>query len=103
MARLRDRASRRTRWSSLLGLCLLRLVRLARPAGPDPHCRQHGSVADQGADLAAAPLRGSDEHTSELQSLMRNSSAGFWLNKKKIANTTTLVYIPTYTISKKTI
>src|SRR3546814_8874596 len=36
----------------------------------------------RGATAAACALRRSEEHTSELQSLMRNSYAGFCLKKK---------------------
>src|SRR3546814_5507021 len=56
-----------------------------------------GSVDFDGQDLlalepherAAAGLR-SEEHTSELQSLMRNSYAVFCLKKKKSSNTHTI-------------
>src|SRR3546814_10361880 len=39
-------------------------------------------LAQQGEDLAAAQLKRSEEHTSELQSLMRISYAVFCLKKK---------------------
>src|SRR3546814_8713650 len=45
-----------------------------------PHLREHGS--DEQAQSAAVAIR-SEEHTSELQSLMRNSYAVFCLKKKK--------------------
>src|SRR3546814_4333296 len=43
----------------------------------------------QGRDQAARPSRRSEEHTSELQSLMRISYAVFCLQKKKNKNSTT--------------
>src|SRR3546814_5854668 len=48
-------------------------------------------VARMGGTLAVESPRGqrSEEHTSELQSLMRISYAVFCLKKKKIMNTTT--------------
>src|SRR3546814_1037671 len=42
-----------------------------------------GNPADTFIDLYAALVSRSEEHTSELQSLMRNSYAGFCLKKKK--------------------
>src|SRR3546814_5314807 len=43
----------------------------------DPHPRQAGRLSDH-----ASRVRRSEEHTSELQSLMRNSYAVFCLKKK---------------------
>src|SRR3546814_6134684 len=48
--------------------------------GPLSHCSPPQSRA------APYPSPRSDEHTSELQSLMRNSSAAFCLTKKKYNN-----------------
>src|SRR3546814_1667603 len=46
--------------------------------------RRHWQFGDQNAHPPAPPSRGrSEEHTSELQSLMRNSYAVFRLKKKK--------------------
>src|SRR3546814_3802401 len=45
------------------------------PASPSPHIRFHGRDARK--------YRRSEEHTSELQSLMRSSYAVFCLKKKK--------------------
>src|SRR3546814_2015845 len=49
--------------------------------------REAEELADMAA-AAAAPLVRSEEHTSELQSLMRISYAVFCLNKKKNTNKT---------------
>src|SRR3546814_5788329 len=49
--------------------------------GLDP-CMTAERCAEQRAELRYVPLR-SEEHTSELQSLMRISYAGFCLKKKK--------------------
>src|SRR3546814_10084270 len=46
------------------------------------HQPPQSPLARRDVRLAAGPLR-SDEHTSELQSLMRNSYAVFCLTKKK--------------------
>src|SRR3546814_9873783 len=46
---------------------------------------EHGS-ASQSSDLRSPPTCRSDEHTSELQSLMRTSYAVFCLKKKKKNN-----------------
>src|SRR3546814_4569638 len=51
------------------------------PAADPPHRAPPGATADQRAEM----LR-SEEHTSELQSLMRISSAVFCLKKKKQPN-----------------
>src|SRR3546814_2390526 len=56
-------------------------------AAPQRHC--HGSwglPARPDHDGAAAAAHRSEEHTSELQSLMRSSSAVFCLKKKTINN-----------------
>src|SRR3546814_1516989 len=45
--------------------------------GPPSRCRAEGQCVDPGT------LKRSEEHTSELQSLMRSSSAVFCLKKKK--------------------
>src|SRR3546814_1506889 len=44
--------------------------------------QQHDPVADAGRDCAGQECRRSEEHTSELQSLMRISYAVFCLKKK---------------------
>src|SRR3546814_5677847 len=49
-------------------------------------------LADEGADVHQAALR-SEEHTSELQSLMRISYAVFCLTKKRSTTTRTTTYI----------
>src|SRR3546814_3571671 len=55
--------------------------------------RRHGQPARSGKDPAGrcrqAPVARSEEHTSELQSLMRISYAVFCLKKKKHKKTTT--------------
>src|SRR3546814_7245916 len=50
-------------------------------------CR-HGEVHDR------APQRRSEEHTSELQSLLRNSYAVFCLKKNKLQDTTHTTHTP---------
>src|SRR3546814_3224272 len=57
----------------------------ARPSRPADGCgwRQHGTAAAAVRDRGRAYRRRSEEHTSELQSLMRNSYAVFCLKKKK--------------------
>src|SRR3546814_4697623 len=62
----------------------------------DPASRPHPATRTVGrpASPPASPFRGqpashrSEEHTSELQSLMRTSYAGFCLKKKTHTNTT---------------
>src|SRR3546814_5545921 len=51
------------------------------PAATDATCSETFSAASD--TLAASPDDRSEEHTSELQSLMRTSYAVFCLNKKK--------------------
>src|SRR3546814_3013856 len=60
--------------------------RLDRPAQPAPACRcAQYAPRRRGAEPAVAPR--SEEHTSELQSLMRISYAVFCLKKKKYTRT----------------
>src|SRR3546814_6051339 len=47
------------------------------------HARRHRLRASRNPDAATRYRRRSEEHTSELQSLMRNSYAVFCLTKKK--------------------
>src|SRR3546814_2216001 len=60
-----------------------------RGDGGEPECPARGR-ADRAVDAAAEELVGrverSEEHTSELQSLMRNSYAVFCLKKKRKVN-----------------
>src|SRR3546814_2624268 len=56
-------------------------VRQYRRNGTPPLCRRAGGRAK--AHRRAAQQGRSEEHTSELQSLMRNSNAAFCLKKKK--------------------
>src|SRR3546814_3298156 len=42
-----------------------------------------GKLPESGAGLASQPTMRSEEHTSEIQSLMRNSYAVYCLKKKK--------------------
>src|SRR3546814_1462074 len=74
--------------------------RLVAGRGVDDQLGQHGIVPD--ADLAArhAPGFRSEEHTSELQSLMRSSYAVFCLKKKK--NTYSTKIKQQHTHSEKT-
>src|SRR3546814_2632358 len=75
------------------------LPRLAHRLGPPPraqlfeqprHMGLHrvGRHVQVGRDLLVRMPRRSEEHTSELQSLMRSSSAVFCLNKTTVAPTT---------------
>src|SRR3546814_9635493 len=57
--------------------------RVPRPRGRHPRARAREGARGAGA-LRRAARRRSEEHTSELQSLMRNSYAVFCLKKKKI-------------------
>src|SRR3546814_2691981 len=70
-----------------LGRLRLRLIdgRLQRPRAA-PHQRQPDEADEQREGKAARAPR-SEEHTSELQSLMRISYAVFCLKKKKIIHT----------------
>src|SRR3546814_8979033 len=52
------------------------------PALPVPHVRSNGGHLGEGAGLARTPSSRSEEHTSELQSLMRISYAVFCLKTK---------------------
>src|SRR3546814_10794967 len=64
--------------------------RAVRPgaAGARLHRRAGAGRADAGADGSRTPARTrSEEHTSELQSLMRISYAVFCLKKKKYSST----------------
>src|SRR3546814_7509355 len=75
------------------------------PAGSRPAVRRRDGQVLEYADLQAYPRTGrpgvnaarqrtrSEEHTSELQSLMRNSYAVFCLKKKKQNTTLTHTYI----------
>src|SRR3546814_8558568 len=59
-----------------------------------PCCNRHRAHSGNPVELRPATLLRSEEHTSELQSLMRISYAVFCLKQKKhrtIARTTTLV------------
>src|SRR3546814_10210274 len=61
--------------------------------GVHPRHRPHSRRPDRKGGAAALPARGnradrSEEHTSELQSLMRISYAVFCLKNKKISHTT---------------
>src|SRR3546814_497336 len=74
----------------------LRRIRIERQHHHRNHARGHHDVADDSkvVDMVATAVRGhqprgdtidrSEEHTSELQSLMRISYAGFCLKKKTI-------------------
>src|SRR3546814_3679087 len=61
-----------------------------------------GSLFNQADDIAHAENTRSEEHTSELQSLMRTSYAVFCL-KKNNNHTKTLTYVPyAYSTTKQT-
>src|SRR3546814_9801183 len=69
-------------------------TRRVRPATPDwrppeQAARTHSANAAHGPHATSEPPRRSEEHTSELQSLMRISYAVFCLKKKKTTNTNT--------------
>src|SRR3546814_8581618 len=59
------------------------------PGGEPPRPLQTGSPAEalRRSPVPAVPARRSEEHTSELQSLMRNSYAVFCLKKKNTHHT----------------
>src|SRR3546814_8741805 len=75
-------------------------TRSARPSGPDrvreppdfPRLRRRHGGARPAAVHHEGRYRRSEEHTSELQSPMRNSYAVFCLKKKKIKHTKKLKY-----------
>src|SRR3546814_6916981 len=65
--------------------------RRARPVSPEVqpvsvhwHSRSRASARDRVSDRPNPPAQRSEEHTSELQSLMRISYAVFCLKKKKL-------------------
>src|SRR3546814_8690793 len=64
-------------------------------AGPHQRQRARGRHAEVVHGLAAQELARSEEHTSELQSLMRISYAVFCLKKKNTNNKTNHPSIPT--------
>src|SRR3546814_18341436 len=70
---------------------LARLQRLCRRRGRKRR-QDHGNRRDPGSarDLGAGEAARSEEHTSELQSLMRISYAVFCLKKKKTITTKTI-------------
>src|SRR3546814_2569715 len=61
---------------------------LAQEPQLDPEKTVREAVEEGVGDILQAQARRSEEHTSELQSLMRISYAVFCLKKKKIAQTT---------------
>src|SRR3546814_7456552 len=67
----------------------IRPVALADPAAGAQRGRQRDPAGDRRADR-------SEEHTSELQSLMRISYAVFCLKKKTKQNTTPILYTQLY-------
>src|SRR3546814_3623721 len=70
---------------------------IALPAGAcDAHCHVFGPAArfPFAPSRTYTPVDRSEEHTSELQSLMRTSYAVFCLKKNKIARTTVPTTIP---------
>src|SRR3546814_7357941 len=79
------------------GACILFIDETGRKIRVDRHLlARHGIQAESRRDLGNAPgplgdddeIDRSEEHTSELQSLMRNSYAVFCLKKKKKKNYT---------------
>src|SRR3546814_6406827 len=76
--RLSDACGRAGRDGPDGGLCVRRACDPASPAGK---VRAHGGA--EGRQLLPRPGGRSEEHTSELQSLMRSSYAVFCLKKKK--------------------
>src|SRR3546814_5805491 len=66
-------------------LCVCRI----KPPGMNAHYARGG-----GASTLRSPLCRSEEHTSELQSLMRISYAVFCLKKKNINNSKTTIVVP---------
>src|SRR3546814_1237714 len=62
---------------------------------------RHGRGGDPHISVATADRRRSEEHTSELQSLMRNSYAVFCLKKTTISNTHSNTASATHTTQTK--
>src|SRR3546814_5904965 len=58
-----------------------------RDVGAAVGVKRAGAHAAEQREAHQVPLGRSEEHTSELQSLMRNSNAVFCLNKKQNRNT----------------
>src|SRR3546814_9362095 len=85
---MKRRPPRSTRTDTLFPYTtLFRSERRRRPGGRTPQrCRtdRAGPCRAGGRARRAAPRKRSEEHTSELQSLMRISYAVFCLKKKKI-------------------
>src|SRR3546814_5049918 len=81
----------RSRGGDVARLALLRRLHGSRAGHDDRRSRdppQQGPRHEQGRDR----LLRSEEHTSELQSLMRNSYAVFCLKKKKYIDFTIVIY-----------
>src|SRR3546814_3840167 len=77
--------------------CMSRSSNIGRPACNEPanfSCNRFSATPRCSAVRLSLVLR-SEEHTSELQSLMRISYAVFCLKKKKTQHHTTLAYINT--------
>src|SRR3546814_2640138 len=66
-----------------------RVMASGHPIGPAVRRKRRFIVEDEPGDGLGLPVRRSEEHTSELQSLMRISYAVFCLKKKKQTNNTT--------------
>src|SRR3546814_6043526 len=98
-ARSADHARRaRSRRPSVAQVRRLRVRRTHRPADRLPLPREHGGQRDGRLRFPRQPGRRrgarrtrSEEHTSELQSLMRISYAVFCLKKKKTHHTTAIL------------
>src|SRR3546814_4116454 len=78
-------------YTTLFRSCMvprLRSWKNPRPGNGAPACRRCGLWRSGRAPCPDVPARRSEEHTSELQSLMRISYAVFCLKKKKKSNNT---------------
>src|SRR3546814_5207935 len=85
---LRQQGWQRNRWREVVVFVAVTATEIATPS--HHHLRQQRAVARRQRTLEEAQARSqrSEEHTSELQSLMRISYAVFCLKKKKKMHTT---------------
>src|SRR3546814_2593892 len=84
-------------------LCLLVAAQAEEAGVPDRSARGIFGEGDFGDEFGLQPMDRSEEHTSELQSLMRISYAVFCLKKKKpTASSLTSYHLPSHHIDMHT-